>query len=90
MTVLGTQVALHKMGQTAAQHHMRKSCEAACCFMVQPVLCQWKSAEAAKIRLFHAVVTSTALWELEVVPLAQASSRRLDVSMTSMLCIMLL
>lgn len=82
----GEQVALHKTGQIAAQHSLRKSWEVlfSCsghCYV---------PAEAVRIGLPHAVVASTAPWDLEMVPLTQAISRCLDVNVTSILCVMLL
>lgn len=88
MSILGTHVSLHNMGQTAVQHRMRKSWEAF--FMIQLLLRHCKSAGAARTHMFRAVLTSTAHWGVETVPLAQTMSRSLDVNMTSTVCIVLL
>lgn len=55
--------------------------------MFRPLLRRWRAAEAASLRLFHAVVASTPPPGLNAAPLASRAS--MDANMTSMLCLML-
>lgn len=55
----------------------------------RPLLRHWRAVEAATFRMFHAAVTSAALWGLDAVHHTKTASNIMDINMMSMLCLML-